>query len=153
MGHSRPLFSLFSSFQYTVDRKQMFNINKFLLMTGFEPWTSGIKRPLYQLSQPHNHCPSVENYCKHFYVRLNGMRRRCRYHVIYCWQDDFITSLSFSLALSLSLSICLSISLSLTPLSLSIYLFLSLVNTFAQDFARLHFWKKRFCLSIILRKK
>ena len=25
MGHSRPLFSLFSSFQYTVDSKQMFN--------------------------------------------------------------------------------------------------------------------------------
>ena len=35
-------FSLFSSFQYTVDSKQMFNINKFLLMTGFEPRTSGI---------------------------------------------------------------------------------------------------------------
>ena len=42
MGHSRPLFSLFSSFQCTVDRKQMFNINKFLPMTGFEPRTSGI---------------------------------------------------------------------------------------------------------------
>ena len=41
MGHSRPLFSLFSSFQYTVDSKQMFDINKFLLMTGFEPRTSG----------------------------------------------------------------------------------------------------------------
>ena len=26
MGRSRPLFSLFSSFQYTVDSKQMFNI-------------------------------------------------------------------------------------------------------------------------------
>ena len=26
MGHSRPLFSLFLSFQYTVDSKQMFNI-------------------------------------------------------------------------------------------------------------------------------
>ena len=51
MGHSRPLFSLFSSFQYTVDRKQMFNINKFLLMTGFEPRPSGIgSEPLYQLS-------------------------------------------------------------------------------------------------------
>ena len=35
-------FSLFSSFRYTVDSKQMFNINKFLLMTGFEPRTSGI---------------------------------------------------------------------------------------------------------------
>ena len=35
-------FSLFSSFQYTVDSKQMFNINKFLPMTGFEPRTSGI---------------------------------------------------------------------------------------------------------------
>ena len=36
-------FSLFSSFQYTVDSIQMFNINKFLPMTGFEPRTSGIK--------------------------------------------------------------------------------------------------------------
>ena len=35
-------FSLFSSFQYTVDSIQMFNINKFLPMTGFEPRTSGI---------------------------------------------------------------------------------------------------------------
>ena len=33
--HSRPSFSLF-------DSKQMFNINKFLPMTGFEPRTSGI---------------------------------------------------------------------------------------------------------------
>ena len=38
MGHSR---SLFSSFQFTVDSKQMFDINKFLLVTGFEPRTSG----------------------------------------------------------------------------------------------------------------
>ena len=43
MGYPRPLFSLFSSFQYTVDSKQMFNINKFLLMTGFEPRTSDIR--------------------------------------------------------------------------------------------------------------
>ena len=42
MGHSRPLFSLFSSIQYTVDSKQMFNINKFLLVTGFKLGTSGI---------------------------------------------------------------------------------------------------------------
>ena len=35
-------FSLFSSFQFTVDSKQMFNISKFLPMTKFEPWTSGI---------------------------------------------------------------------------------------------------------------
>ena len=34
-------FSLFSSFQYTVDSIQMFNINKFLPMTGFELRTSG----------------------------------------------------------------------------------------------------------------
>ena len=34
-------FSLFSSFQYTVDSKQMFNINKFL--PGFEPQTSDIR--------------------------------------------------------------------------------------------------------------
>ena len=35
-------FSLFLSLQYTVDSKQMFNINKFLPMTGFELRTSGI---------------------------------------------------------------------------------------------------------------
>ena len=35
-------FSLFSSFQYTVDSKQMFNVNKYLPMIGFEPWTSCI---------------------------------------------------------------------------------------------------------------
>ena len=35
-------FSLFSSYQYTVDSKQMFDMNNFLLMTGFEPWISGI---------------------------------------------------------------------------------------------------------------
>ena len=36
-------FSLFSSFQYTVDSIiQMFDINKFLLITGFETRTSGI---------------------------------------------------------------------------------------------------------------
>ena len=40
MGHFRPLFSLFLSFQYTVDSKKMFN--NFLPMTGFEPRTSGI---------------------------------------------------------------------------------------------------------------
>ena len=35
-------FSLFSSFQYTVESKQMLNINNFFPMTGFEPQTSGI---------------------------------------------------------------------------------------------------------------
>ena len=37
------LLSLFSFFQYTVDSKQMFYINKFLPMTGFEPRTSGME--------------------------------------------------------------------------------------------------------------
>ena len=41
-GPSPASFSLFSSFQYTVDSKQMFNINTFLPMTGFEPRASGI---------------------------------------------------------------------------------------------------------------
>ena len=36
-------FSLFSSFQYSVDSIQMFDINKFLPMTGFEPRASGIR--------------------------------------------------------------------------------------------------------------
>ena len=35
-------FYLFLSFQYTVDSKQMYDINKFLPMTGFIPRTSGI---------------------------------------------------------------------------------------------------------------
>ena len=35
-------FSLFSSFQYTADSIQMFDINKFFPMTGFKPRTSGI---------------------------------------------------------------------------------------------------------------
>ena len=41
MGHHRPLFLLFSPFQYTVDRKQMFNINKLFFA---DDWirTSGI---------------------------------------------------------------------------------------------------------------
>ena len=41
MGHSRPLFSLFSSFQYTVDRNKCSIYKFFLPMTGFEPRTSG----------------------------------------------------------------------------------------------------------------
>ena len=36
------LFFFISSFQYTVDSKQMFNINKLLPMTGFDLQTSGI---------------------------------------------------------------------------------------------------------------
>ena len=36
-------FSLFLSFQYTVDSTQMFNINNFFPMTGFEPGTSCIR--------------------------------------------------------------------------------------------------------------
>ena len=36
-------FSLFLSFQYTVESIQIFDINKFLAMTGFEPQTSGIR--------------------------------------------------------------------------------------------------------------
>ena len=41
-GPSPASFSLYSSFQYTVDSKHMFNINKFLLMSGFELRTFGI---------------------------------------------------------------------------------------------------------------
>ena len=52
-------FCLYSSFQYTVDGKQMFNIN---LNIAYE-WirTEDLwyrKRPLYQLS--HNHCPEIK---------------------------------------------------------------------------------------------
>ena len=55
MGHSRPLFSLFSSFQYTVDSKQMFNkyiknlANDWIRIADLEYR----KQTLYQLS--HNH--------------------------------------------------------------------------------------------------
>ena len=39
MDHSRPLFLYFRLFEYTVDSIQMFDINKFLPLTGFEPRT------------------------------------------------------------------------------------------------------------------
>ena len=56
-------FSLFLSFQRTVDSKQMFNINKFLPITGFEPQTSGIGSTALP-TEPHNQCPSVVNLIK-----------------------------------------------------------------------------------------
>ena len=34
----------------------MFNINKFLPMTGFEPWTSAMEATALP-TEPHNHCP------------------------------------------------------------------------------------------------
>ena len=42
MGRPRSLFLFIMSFQYTVDSKQTFNLNKVLPMTGFELRTSGI---------------------------------------------------------------------------------------------------------------
>ena len=59
--HSRPLFSLFPCFQYTVDSKQIFNVNKFLPMTGFEPRTSGVgsDRSTNWATQP---LPSIINF-------------------------------------------------------------------------------------------
>ena len=42
-GPSLGSFSLFPSFQNTVDSKHMFNINKVLSMTVFEPRSSGIR--------------------------------------------------------------------------------------------------------------
>ena len=51
MGHSRPIFSLFLSFN-TVDSKRSID---FLPMTGFEPRTSGVGND--QMS--HNHCPKA----------------------------------------------------------------------------------------------
>ena len=42
MGHSRPLSLHFRLFN-TVDSKQMLYICKRLPMTGFEPWTSGVR--------------------------------------------------------------------------------------------------------------
>ena len=59
-------FSLFSSFQYTVDSKQMFDINKILPMTGFEPQASGIALPTEPQPLPnsnislwHGSCPCL----------------------------------------------------------------------------------------------
>ena len=54
MGLSRPLFSLFSSFQYTVDSKQMFN--------KLCRWLDSNRGPLVLKAtalptEPHNHCP------------------------------------------------------------------------------------------------
>ena len=56
MGHPRSLFLYFSSFQYTIDSKQMFIINNFLSMTGFEPRTSGIG------SDRSSNCPMIKNF-------------------------------------------------------------------------------------------
>ena len=67
MGHPRPL-SWFPSFQYTVDSKQMFNINKFLLMTWFKPQTSGIG------SNCSTNWATTTAHKDHFY-RLQGNRR------------------------------------------------------------------------------
>ena len=57
-GPSPTSFSLFSSFQNTVDSKQMFNINKFLPMTGFKPRTHGIgsDRSTNWATQPLSDC-------------------------------------------------------------------------------------------------
>ena len=55
MGHPRPLFLYFCLLKYTVDSKQMFNINKFLPMTGFELRTSGIGTNA--LPTEPQHCP------------------------------------------------------------------------------------------------
>ena len=41
-GQFPASFSLFSSFQHTVESKQILNINIFFPLTGFEPWISGI---------------------------------------------------------------------------------------------------------------
>ena len=54
MGHSRPLFYLFLSFQYTVDSNQMFN--------KFCQWLDSNRGPLVSEAtalptEPHNHCP------------------------------------------------------------------------------------------------
>ena len=48
-------FSLFSSFQYTVDSKKMFNINNFLPMTGFEHGPLDSEATALP-TEPHNHC-------------------------------------------------------------------------------------------------
>ena len=53
-------FSLFSSLQYTVDRKQMLNVNNFLPLTGFQPRTSGLP------TEQHNHCPLLQQMLSDF---------------------------------------------------------------------------------------
>ena len=85
------LFSLFSSFQYTVDCKQMFNINnKFLPMTGFEPRTSGIGR---DRSTNWATTTSACNYYLPFISHTNGSGRRLSWRVlklIHC-QDNWLS--------------------------------------------------------------
>ena len=66
MGHSWPLFSLFSSFQYTVDSKQMFNKFADDWIRTADLWYR--KRPLYQLS--HHHCPLLVISCSLHVTKL-----------------------------------------------------------------------------------
>ena len=82
MGHSRPLFLYFSSFQYTVDSIQIFNINKILPMTGFEPRMSGIgsnrsTNRATTTSQKLLNFAEVAKFCK------NGLNA----HIIYTWES------------------------------------------------------------------
>ena len=42
MGHSKPLFFIFVFSIHSWQKTNVQYINKFLPMTGFEPWTSGI---------------------------------------------------------------------------------------------------------------
>ena len=72
MGHSRPLFLYFRLFNtYTVDSKQMFNMNKFWPMTGFEPRTSGIgsNRSTNWATQPLPLNPDLS--IKHLQVKIS----------------------------------------------------------------------------------
>ena len=57
-------FSLFSSFQYTVDSKHMFNINKKFPMTGFEPRTSVIGSDRSTLPLPSRKCFNEHHWCQ-----------------------------------------------------------------------------------------
>ena len=78
MGHSRPLFSLFLSFQYTVDSKQM--LNKFAddWIRTADLWYR--KRPFYQLSHTttaHSDlflCHDIEK-CNNSYLWNEGLQK------------------------------------------------------------------------------
>ena len=97
MGHSRPLFSLFSSFQYTVDSQQMFN--------KFCRWLYLNRGPLVLEAtglptELHNHCPYFL-LCTYF-ISLSVIA--CMFSVyLMCITYFFVPRYMFSLSISMYL--------------------------------------------------
>ena len=79
MGHFRPLFLLFSSFQYS----WQYRFNKFLPVTGFEPQTSGIGS-----DRSTNWATTTALSClKLFSFILTVCAQCCNYKYIWAWDS------------------------------------------------------------------